>query len=113
MSDVTLKVAGRNYTVACADGDEDRVRLLAGMIAERLERIGATLNTPMEAHNLLIASLILADELDEANNAVARSVTAPAPPPVDTGPDLTIDLEELAQRLENAADALEREAQTS
>ena len=114
MSDVTLKVAGRNYTVACADGDEDRVRLLAGMIAERLERIGATLNTPMEAHNLLIASLILADELDEANNAMAtRSATAPAPPPVDTGPDLTIDLEELAQRLENAADALESEAQTS
>lgn len=113
MSDVTLKVAGRNYTVACADGDEDRVRLLAGMIAERLERIGATLNTPMEAHNLLIASLILADELDEANNAMARSVTAPPPPPVDTGPDLTIDLEELAQRLENAADALESETQTS
>lgn len=117
-----MSIAGRNYTVACADGDEDRVRQLAGMIADRLEGIGATLNTPMEAHNLLVASLILADELDEANTAAAASPSpdpAPTPAPaearrpVDPELDFTVDLEELAQRLENAADALESEAQTS
>lgn len=98
MSDVTLSVRGRNYTVACAEGDEDRVRELAAMIGQRLEAIGASLNTPMEAKNLLIAGLILADELDEARKGAS-------PPAAD--PSVSNDLEKLADRLEKLAQTLE------
>ena len=111
MSNVTLSIAGRNYTVACADGDEERVRDLAAMIGERLAGIGASLNNPMEAKNLLIASLILADELDEA-----RKDPPPPPPAVEPPtamPGLAEELEALAERLEKTAEALESGAPTS
>ena len=105
MSDVTLSIAGRNYTVACAEGDEDRVRELAEMIGERLAGIGASLNTPMEAKNLLIAGLILADELDEAKKAAATVERAP-----EAGPEVADGLEALADRLEKTAERLESDS---
>jgi cell division protein ZapA len=100
MSDVTLSVGGRNYTVACAEGDQDRVRELAAMIGERLAGIGATLTTPMEAKNLLIAGLILADELDEARKGQTEE------PSGGFGERLEI----LAERLETTAQMLESDA---
>ncbi|GMM93843.1 cell division protein ZapA [Qipengyuania sp. MTN3-11] len=103
MSDVTLSVAGRKYTVSCAEGDEDRVRTLAQMIGDRLAGIGASLNNPMEAHNLLIAGLILADELEEAQKS-----SPSAAPMARAAPAVADALESLASRLENAAEALEQ-----
>ena len=98
MSNVTLSVAGRKYTVACADGDEDRVRDLADIVGQRLAGIGASLNTPMEAKNLLIAGLILADELEEARKGVAS---------VAPDPQIAEGLEAIADRLEKSAQMLE------
>ena len=65
MSDVTLSVGGRNYTVACADGQEEHVQRLAGVIDGKLGTMGANLSS-QEAKNLLFAALLLADELDDA-----------------------------------------------
>ena len=36
MSDVTLAVGGRNYTVSCADGQEEHVQRLAAVIDGKL-----------------------------------------------------------------------------
>ncbi len=73
MSDVTVSVGGRNYTLACADGQEDNVRRLAGVVDGKIEAMGPNRST-LEAKSLLFAALLLADELDEARGA------APAPP---------------------------------
>jgi len=73
MSDVTLKVGGRKYTVACQDGQEAHIERLAGMVDNKLSTMGANLSS-QEAKNLLFAALLLADELDEAQSA-------PPPPP--------------------------------
>ncbi|EDL48015.1 cell division protein ZapA [Erythrobacter sp. SD-21] len=108
MSDVKLKVGGRQYTVACADGQEDSVRRLAGVVDEKLTQMGANLSGN-EAKNLLFASLLLADELDEARkkaSAPPPPSPAPASPAIDT--DCVADkLERLALALENAASRLE------
>ena len=105
MSDVTLKVGGRKYTVACQDGQEEHIERLAGVIDNKLSTMGANLSS-QEAKNLLFAALLLADELDEA-----QSAPPPAPPPV--APDsfdsarLATQLERIASALENAATTLE------
>ena len=65
MSEVTLQVGGRPYTVSCADGEEDHVRHLAGIVDGKLAAMGAN-RVPGDAKNLLFAALILADEADEA-----------------------------------------------
>lgn len=104
MSDVKLKVGGRHYTVSCADGQEDSVRRLAEVVDGKLTQMGANLSGN-EAKNLLFASLLLADELDEAKRQSAAPPPAPAPI-IDT--DAVADrLERLAVALENAATTLE------
>ena len=93
MSDVKLAVGGRNYTVSCADGQEDHVQRLAGIIDSKLGSMGANLSSN-EAKNLLFAALLVADELDEAKRAAGQ-------------------LERMAAALENAASTLEGEAPAS
>ncbi|WP_375290028.1 cell division protein ZapA [Qipengyuania sp.] len=109
MSEVTLQVGGRPYTISCADGEEDHVRHLARIIDGKLTAMG-TLSSN-DAKNLLFAALILADEVDEA-----RRVPAQAP---DSEPDtimaenVVAGLELLAGRLEEVADLLENRAAPS
>lgn len=99
MNDVKLSVGKRTYTVACAEGEEDHLCHLASMVDARLAAIGADLMGQTEAKNLLIAALILADEVHEAKKAT----------PADRGQDesLAETLEALAERLEKSADKLE------
>ena len=104
MSDVTLKVGGRNYTVACQDGQESHIERLAGVIDNKLSTMGANLSS-QEAKNLLFAALLLADELDEAQNAAPPP--APAPTQDFDSARLATQLERIASALENAATTLE------
>ena len=104
MSDVTLKVGGRKYTVACQDGQEAHIERLAAVIDNKLTTMGTNLSN-QEAKNLLFAALLLADELDEAQSA-------PPPPPPPAAPEfdsarLATQLERIARALENAATTLE------
>lgn len=104
MSNVTLLVGGRNYTVACADGQEEHVRKLALLIDDKLKSMGSNLSNN-EAKNLLFAALFLADELAEREQPPEQA----APEPFDSD-RLGAQLERVAVALENAAAALERGA---
>ena len=106
MSDVTLQVGGRKYTVACQDGQESHVQRLASVIDGKLGEMGANLSS-QEAKNLLFAALLLADELEEAQK-VPRT-PQPEAPEFDTE-RLATQLERIAIALENAAATLEGRA---
>lgn len=106
MSDVSLQVGGRKYTVSCADGQEDHVQRLAAVIDGKLGDMGANLSS-QEAKNLLFAALLLADELDEARRS--QPVAPPAGEPGFDGERLASQLERIAGALENAAQVLESE----
>ena len=101
MSEVKLKVGGRVYTVAVADGQEDALRTLAGKVDAKIAGMGQKVSIN-EAKNLLFAAILLADELEEANKAKASS----AVPAFDTD-GLADRLERMAQSLENTAQSLE------
>jgi hypothetical protein len=51
MSKVTVTIAGRNYTVACADGEETHVAGLGIVLNEKLQQLGGTMSA-LESQNL-------------------------------------------------------------
>lgn len=95
MSNVALRIGGRDYTVACAEGEEDHVRALGAIIAGKVDDMGSSAQG--EVRQLLFAALLLADELHEARDK-AQAVNPDAHAPA---------LEALATRLEKIATTLE------
>ena len=104
MSNVTLAIAGRDYVVACAAGEEEQVRSLGRMIDTKVAAMGGH-ETQSETRNLLFASLLLADEVNELRKGNSPAPIAPAAAPANDG--LADRLDALALRLENCATALE------
>lgn len=72
MSEVALQIGGRTYRVACAAGEEERVKRLGATIADKLSAMGNP--TGPDAQNLLFAALLLADEVQEARDSVSASL---------------------------------------
>lgn len=101
MSNVSLHIGGRSYSVACAAGEEGHVGDLGRLIDQKVQAMGGG---HTEVRQLLFAALLLADELHEARH---RSGAAPAPAPAAPMPDHAPELEAIAERLEKCAAALE------
>ncbi len=76
MSEVTLLIEGKHYTVACAPGQEAQVEKLAGVIEAKIKQLGSNVSAS-PAQNLVFAALLLADELDEVQNGSAASAARP------------------------------------
>jgi len=106
MSNVTLRIAGRTFTVACAEGEEDHVAMLGSIIDGKLAD-QPNLSAQSEARALLFAALLLADE----NHELKQAATAQNPAP--DMPDIAEPLEALAGKLESLADRLENGTPTS
>lgn len=100
MSNVTLTIGGRHYTVACAAGEEAHIERLGRSIDAKLQGM-PNLAGQAEARTLLFAALLLADELHEARGGSAPP--APSPAVAESLDALASRLEELAARLEGAA----------
>lgn len=109
MPTVTIALNGRNYDIACGEGEEPRVQELAGELRRRME--GLAKHSGPVAENLLFAltGLLLADELDQKNRQIAllkgqqedlvqRREIALA----DTIERLAVKIEAIAARLEAA-----------
>ena len=98
MSNITLQIGGRSYTVACADGQEDHIIGLGQAIDAKLAAMGGPAGQS-ESRTLLFAALLLADEVFELNNRPAA--------PADGADEVAPALEALAARLETLATGLE------
>ncbi len=111
MSNLTLKIGGRDYTVACADGEEAHVSALGRLIDDKVQQMGNAAQS--EPRQLLFAALLLADELHEARGRPGSSAPASAAPAAQPAADpLAAErhaetLEAIALRLEKCAAALE------
>lgn len=105
MADVTIEIGGRRYDVTCRDGEEEQLRRLAGIVEEKATRARAAVGGVNEVRQLLLAALLLADEL--ADLRAARGPAAPAPARPAPDPALAVALERLAARVESVADHLE------
>jgi cell division protein ZapA len=84
MGQVSVFLNGRTYHLACAEGDEARLRVLLAYVKDRMERLVIELGPVDEARLLLMSAVVLADELIEARGygkgqGEAASVTPIAP----------------------------------
>ena len=98
MASVELRVGGRRYELACRDGEEEHLAQLAQLVDAKATEAGRALGTTNEARQLLLAALLLADDLAEAPRPNGRESTD----------GLAEALETLATRVETLADTLEK-----
>jgi len=104
MSNVTLRIGGREYTVACADGEEAHVTGLGQLIDSKLADMPNAL-AHSETRSLLFGALLLADEVFEQRSRAAN----PAPDPALPG-QLEAQLDAIAARIERLATMIEAAA---
>ncbi len=63
MPQIEISLNGRRYPVACQAGEEDRVRSVAAFVDSRLAELKASAVHASDTQLLVMASLLLADEL--------------------------------------------------
>jgi cell division protein ZapA len=103
MANIDVEVAGRRYSVACRDGEEEHLRGLAATVDRRAQDAATALGGLTESRQLLFAALLIADDLKEVR--AGNNLPEPVAPPPD--PAVADALERLAARMEGLADALE------
>lgn len=102
MASVEVEIAARRYTVACRDGEEEHLKALAALVDRRAHDAAAALGSLSETRQLLFASLLLADDLnDRHGGAPAAAAQAAADPAVADA------LDRLAERIESLTERLE------
>jgi len=70
MAQVEVTVNGRNYRIACDDGQEDHLIELAGFIDRKVAELVSAVGQVGDARLLVMASLLIADELSETYAAL-------------------------------------------
>lgn len=102
MATVTVEINGRPYAVGCADGQEERVRILAKQFDGHVRQVAGEVGHVGDIRLFLMAGLLLADELHEA-----RLANPSAEPAVAATTDGVAEaLNAVAARLEKIAQGL-------
>ncbi len=128
MPDVTISVGGRDFDVACQEGEEHFLKSAAAMLDIEASVLSGQIANLTEARMLLMAGLMLADKTAGMEDSLKISedklakVTAelealkanPAQVEVPVIPDSVTDtLSEIAARAEFIATSLEAKAEAS
>jgi cell division protein ZapA len=105
MAQVTVKINGYNYVLGCEDGQEAHLGAMAEQVETRINSIKAMGGQNGEAKLLVLAALLMADELHDlkVEGSVGAAKTLKAEHPGDSGV-----LIKLANRAESIATELER-----
>ena len=109
MAQVSIRINGRSYDIACDDGQEDRIHALAGYVNDRVKEIADAVGQIGEQRLLVMTSLLIADELGSAqekleNGAVQQPQSLGL---TDAESDaLAENFESIAARIETIADKL-------
>ena len=110
---VTVTINGRHYQIACDDGQEGHLMRLAEYVDKRVAQLVAAVGQAGDAQLLVMASLLVADELMDAQSeagsgkATRRSVVEPPPRPAVDDRKLIEHLQSVSARIESLADKLE------
>ena len=105
MAQLLLRINGYAYSIGCEDGQEEHLQAMAAQIEERIARIKKMGGQSGEARLLVLAALLMADELHDLNHDFEK-VRADVHSPVDQGLDRR--LAWLAEQAEGIAAQLDR-----
>lgn len=65
MTKMTISLYGRDYHVACAPGEEKRVRQLASYVDQKMHEVAANAGNTTEVRLFMLACMMMADEIAE------------------------------------------------
>ena len=72
MAHVTVTISGRQYRMACEDGQEAHLERLANALDRRVEQLRGTFGEIGDSRLLVMAALTLSDELSELTQRIHR-----------------------------------------
>lgn len=110
MAQVTIRINGFTYPVSCEDGQEQHLTDMAAEVDRRITSIKSLGSQTGESRLLVLAALLLADELHDTKTALsaAESITPAAAKPEPDGTERRARLRRAAARAEEiAADLIE------
>jgi cell division protein ZapA len=109
MGEVVVRVNGRDFALNCGDGQEPRIRRLAQYVDAKLGEFTRTIGQVGEARLLLLAALVIADELSDANEALQqeRSRARGAGNPGEVAEGAASGIRDIAERIESIAARIE------
>ena len=115
MAQITVSINNRVYEIACDDGQEEHLARLGTYIDSKVTELAASIGQVGDARLLVMASLLIADELADVYGELAEARDAldgaPAAPASSETPEmaesLAKNLELLAGRVEDIAARLE------
>ena len=115
MAQLEVTINGHAYQVACDDGEEEHLRNLADYVDRKIGELTNTLGQVGEARLMLMAGLVIADELAETMDKLEtaqQEAKENSNRSNDAGEALadvaSKTLSSMAQRIENIADGLEK-----
>jgi cell division protein ZapA len=68
----TITINGRTYRLECGDGEEERLLALADIVRRRVDSLAGEFAAAGDGRLLLMAALMLADELMDAQARLAQ-----------------------------------------
>jgi cell division protein ZapA len=95
MARVEITLNGRVFPIACADGQEDRVRAVAALVEGYIDEIKGEVRSLTDMHLLVMVCLMLGDELMDLRDE--KRV------PSRDDPELERTLAALAERIDGIA----------
>jgi cell division protein ZapA len=108
MAQVSVRINGRHYQVACEDGQEAHLEKLAAYIDQRVSELVRDVGQVGDARLLVMSALLIADELADAYDELDELRDLKTAPP---GPDP--ETVRAAEAARNAAAAAEARAATA
>lgn len=102
MGEVSLNINGRQYDMECDDGQEERVYALGDYVDAKIAEIAAAGAAGNEEHLLVLASLMLTDEVFELRENINGNAGT------NTNSDAIGNEEEIAKSIENLAGKIEK-----
>lgn len=117
MAQVDITINGRNYKVACDDGQEAHLGELGSDVDGRVKELSDAMGQVGDSRLLVMACLLIADELADAQRRVEEAEQAMAAQSVSPSPSLESPFDEdalaqgiesMAERIEGIADRLEQ-----
>jgi cell division protein ZapA len=72
MAEISFNINGRQYPIACEDGQEEHVTQLAAYVDRRATDLAGEVGPVGSAQLLIMVSLLVADELSDAFNEIER-----------------------------------------
>ena len=75
MAEVDITINGRSYRISCKAGEEERIKSLATLINNQVQKLSEKIGQLGEARMILLASLVLLDKSDEVEQEAEKIIS--------------------------------------